>query len=392
MQTASTFDPPRPATAARANPAPKPRLDFADDEARLRSFGEAIDAIRKRAEAEIGAEDVAYFERIDRFSRRLELVGRALIHISFEPVTFFVGVGALWVHKQLQCGEIGHAVMHGAFDHLPEATRFHSKTYRWDFPLDEPSWENAHVRGHHVYANIVGRDDNIHYGIVRFNEGTPWRWYHALQPLVVFPMSANLGMLACFQMTGLTDVFFGSGRPGAFDFIEERSPREIAGAFKKALRKWVPYYAKNYVFYPLLAGPFFPKVLLGNWMAESLRDLWLSATVLSGHIANDVSVYPEGTRAKSRGEYYAMQASATNNYEASPWVSLMSGALDCHIEHHLFPHLPPNRLRMIRREVEEACDAHGVPYRREPWVALLKKTYLRLCELARRPHPTAEPA
>ena len=49
----------------------------------------------------------------------MEVVGRVLIHVSLEPVTFFAGVGALWLHKQLQATEIGHTALHGAWDGLP---------------------------------------------------------------------------------------------------------------------------------------------------------------------------------------------------------------------------------------------------------------------------------
>ncbi len=51
------------------------------------------------------------------------------------------------------------------------------------------------------------------------------------------------------------------------------SPASVRSAWKKALRKYVPYYLKNYVFFPLLAGPFFWKVLLGNWLAETIRPM-----------------------------------------------------------------------------------------------------------------------
>jgi fatty acid desaturase len=359
----------------------------ASDQERLRRFGEAIDAVRVRVEAKIGEEDVAYFRRLDRFSKTMEVVGRSLIHFSFEPVGFFAGVGALWLHKQLQTEEIGHAVMHGIFDHLPYASEFHSKTYAYDSPVDEESWANNHSPRHHANANVVGRDDNIHFGILRVTEHTPWRWYHRFQvPYALFVLAPNFTFMTNIHITGLNDLIFGNGRHDKFDIIPDRSLATVKLVFKRAFRKYVPYYAKEYGLYPLLAGPFFPKVLLGNWMAETMRDLWLAATIYSGHIAN-VTVYPEGTRAKGRGSYYAMQAEATNNFAAGRFVSVMSGGLDCHIEHHLFPHFPPNRIREIQPEIQAICEAHGVRYNRSStWRGLLKKAFARMQELSR---PTA---
>lgn len=377
----------------RAPTAP-PETTTADPDAeRLRRFGEAIEAIRRRVEAEVGAEDVAYFRRLDRFSKRMEIAGRLLIHFSFEPVGFFSGVFALWLHKQLQLEEIGHAVLHGVFDHLPDAKEYHTNAYVWDAPADERSWQYAHVMRHHPNPNVVGKDDNIHFGFMRISEHTPWRWYHRFQvPSTIFLLSPNLGWLTGVRVTGLSDVLIGNGRPEKFDFIKDRSLATISDCVKKTMRKFVPYYAKNFVFYPMLAGPFFPKVLFGNWLAETMRDSWLAATIYTGHIA-DTAVYPEGTRAKSRGAYYAMQVEATNNFAASLPVSILSGGLDCHIEHHLFPKLPPNRLRKITGEVQAVCEAHGVRYRRDPsfWKGL-KRAFARIKELSFDTQKAASPA
>ena len=74
--------------------------------------------------------------RLDRFSRVMEVVGRVLIHVSFEPITFVLGVSALWIHKQLQATEIGHTALHGAYDKLPGAEKFCARSFAWDIPID----------------------------------------------------------------------------------------------------------------------------------------------------------------------------------------------------------------------------------------------------------------
>src|SRR5258708_1730451 len=112
-------------------------LKIESEAERLRRFGEAIDEIRKRVEAQVGEEDVTYIKRLQRFSRAMEIAGRTLLHFSFEPVGFLAGVGALWIHKQLQATEIGHSALHGAWDGLAGAEHFESKTFSWDLPIDE---------------------------------------------------------------------------------------------------------------------------------------------------------------------------------------------------------------------------------------------------------------
>src|SRR5205814_142077 len=109
--------------------------------------------------------------------------------------------------------------------------------------------------------------------------------------------------------------------------------------------------------------------------------VYSAATIYCGHV--DAAEYPEGTRAHGRGQWYAMQVEATNNFEVSLPISILCGALDRQIEHHLFPRLPPNRLREIAPEIRALCDEHGVKYRSAGWGATLKRALGRIAQLAR---------
>jgi linoleoyl-CoA desaturase len=57
-----------------------------------------------------------------------------------------------------------------------------------------------------------------------------------------------------------------------------------------------------------------------------------------------------------------MQVETARNVEVPAALSILFGGLDHQIEHHLFPRLPPNRLREIAPRVRAACAAHGVSY------------------------------
>ncbi|HLK36475.1 MAG TPA: hypothetical protein VKU41_06950, partial [Polyangiaceae bacterium] len=131
----SCAPPPAPVPSAAALAAltgvPPSPLRASPDAERLRRFGEELDAVKASVVARMGAEDVAHVRRLNRFSRVLEVVGRLLILVSPEPITFGAGVLALWAHKQLQATEIGHTALHGAYDRLPGADEFSSKRFRW---------------------------------------------------------------------------------------------------------------------------------------------------------------------------------------------------------------------------------------------------------------------
>ncbi|HEY6460166.1 MAG TPA: fatty acid desaturase [Polyangiaceae bacterium] len=353
------------------------------DAERFRRFGAELDAIKQRAVARMGATDVAYVRRMNRFSRTMEVVGRGLIFFSPEPLSFLCGVGALWIHKQLQSTEIGHTALHGAYDRMPGAEAFASKEFRWDTPIDEESWRHAHNVRHHGNTNVAGKDPDIHFGTVRLTEQTPHaarhRWQLLVALAVIFP---NFSFWIGTHVSGLNDVFFDNGRPEKLDFLPDRSRASVRLAWKRGLRKYVPYYLYNYVLWPALAGPMFWKVLLGNWMAETARDVYSACTIFCGHVGGDVVSYPAGTRAHGRGQWYAMQVESTNDYEVSWPVSVLCGALDRQIEHHLFPQLPPQRLREIAPEVRAACAKYGVDYKTDTWGRTLRKALGHIGALA----------
>ncbi len=345
-------------------------------------FGRELDALRKRCIDDVGEEDVRYIRRLNAFSRSMEVVGRVLIHVSIEPFAFLAGVAALFVHKQLQAAEIGHTALHGAYDGLPGAERFASKTFRWDVPIDEESWRTGHNHKHHGNTNVAGKDPDVHFGHVRLTDKTSARprasWKFPVNVAFIF---THFGFVMNGHFTGLNDLLLDSGIEGKLDVLPDRSPASVRLALWRTLRKYVPYYFVNYVFFPALAGSLFWKVLLGNWLAETARDVYSAATIWCGHAGEDVESWPAGTRPRGKGEWYAMQVRAANDFEVPLPISILCGGLDRQIEHHLFPTLPPPRLRAIAPEVRAICERHGVPYKTGSWGATLTKALKHMAGL-----------
>jgi linoleoyl-CoA desaturase len=90
-----------------------------------------------------------------------------------------------------------------------------------------------------------------------------------------------------------------------------------------------------------------------------------AAIIYCGHVG--ATDFPSDAQPASRAEWYAMQVEAARDVEMPEWLSILCGGLDRQIEHHLFPRLPPNRLRQIAPRVREICKKHGVNYRSDTW-------------------------
>jgi NADPH-dependent stearoyl-CoA 9-desaturase len=349
------------------------------DAQRIAAFGREIEALRREIESELGAQDAEHIRRIGELSRRLELIGRGLIHISFEPFTWSLGTATLWAHKTLELMEIGHMALHGAYDGLPDADRYQSQSFHWKAPIDEASWKLGHNVRHHQYTNIEGRDPDLNFGGLRLSARIPFLRAHALQPLSNVLSWFGFAVAINLHVTGVLDAYL---KDAPSEVLADRERSTIRAAQRKFLSKWARYYGRELGLFPLLAGPFFAKVLLANLLSEVGRDLFAGAIIYCGHVgATDFS---RGTEPASRAHWYVMQAEAARDVQLPDWLSILCGALDLQIEHHLFPRLPPNRLRQIAPRVRALCEAHGVAYRSDSWPNTLRSVFSELRRLGSR--------
>ncbi|HEX4353583.1 MAG TPA: fatty acid desaturase, partial [Polyangiales bacterium] len=86
----------------------------------------------------------------------------------------------------------------------------------------------------------------------------------------------------------------------------------------------------------------------------------------------------------NRAHWYAMQVEAARDVDLPKPLSILCGALDRQIEHHLFPRMPPNRLREIAPRVRAICEQHGVRYRSDGPLATMRSVFTQLRRLSSR--------
>lgn len=348
----------------------------------LMAFAAEIDAVRAELHGQLGLRDVTHVRRVRKISHLAELLGRALIVLSPDPFTWTGGVLSLWLHKQLEAIEIGHSALHGSWDGLEGAEDFQSKGFTWDMPIEERSWKRGHNELHHQYTNIVGRDPDLNYGPLRIADQTPWLPQHLIQIGLFFATAPVFPWVINLHMTGLTDLSHPRHSEGFANVLPDRKLKTILRAGLLSAKKMTPYFLYNFVFWPVLAGPLWLKVLLGNLTADVMRDIYTCATIYAGHFGEDLKYYDRSFKANGRGEWYKAQIEAAHDFKVPLLVSYLCGALDYQIEHHLFPKLPPNRLRQIQPKIEEICKRHGIQYHRQTWGQTLKQSLMRIAKMS----------
>jgi len=336
-------------------------------EAELETFGQKLDALRQEVLDDLGEEDVEYIRRMIRLKRYSEIGGRGLIHFSLNPFSWAAGIGLLSFSKILENMEIGHNIMHGQYDWTNDPDLV-SQDYEWDTVCDGDSWRLTHNYEHHTYTNIIGMDRDYGYGIVRLSDDIPWKPAHLVQ-FVQYGLLTGL-----FQWgVALNELDVERIRSG------DVSLRSKIPFLKRFVRKAARQVGKDYVFYPLIAGPMAPKVLAGNVLANLGRNLWASTIIFCGHFTENAETFQATEcRDESRGAWYYRQLLGSSNFTGGKWLHIMSGHLSYQIEHHLFPDIPAHRYETLAPKVRALCEAYGVPYNSASFTAQYRTVLARI--------------
>jgi fatty acid desaturase len=317
----------------------------------LERLGKELDTLREAALNDLGDRDADYIRSVIRKQKASELTGRSLIHFSLTPLGWGLGVGLLSASKILENMEIGHNIMHGQYDWMNDPD-LQSQSYEWDTVCTAESWRKTHNYEHHTYTNILGKDRDYGYTILRLTGSQPWKPKHLFQFI-------NYGLLSSFFQWGvaLQDLELDRITKG------EISLREKLPFLKRFAKKSGKQLAKDYALFPLLAGPFAPKVIAGNFLANLNRNLWASTIIFCGHFTEDAQTFlPEECENESRGAWYYRQLLGSSNFTGGKWLHIMSGHLSYQIEHHMFPDIPAHRYPELAESVKEICERYDLPY------------------------------
>ncbi|SDH92680.1 linoleoyl-CoA desaturase [Actinokineospora alba] len=339
--------------------------------AQFDSLGRELDELRQRVIDDLGEADRKYIYDVIKVQRTLEVMGRGLLFAGFFPPAWVLGVTALSVSKILDNMEIGHNVMHGQYDWMRDPA-LNSKMFDWDTVAPAENWKHSHNYIHHTYTNILGKDRDIGYGVLRMDEGQKWNPYYLGNPVY-----ACLLMVLFEWGVMLHDMETEKLLSG------EKKWSETKGVRQRIWQKGLKQTLKDYVLFPALTGPMFLTTLAGNATANLVRNVWAFSIIFCGHFPSGVQTFTEAeTENESRGQWYYRQMLGSANISGGPLFHLMSGNLSHQIEHHLFPDIPARRYPQIAPEVRAICEKYGLPYNTGGFSRQLTSVFTKIVRLA----------
>jgi NADPH-dependent stearoyl-CoA 9-desaturase len=407
----------------------------------IEALARELDAIHDEVYADLGDRDRRYITSMIEMHRRLAVIGRVLLLAARFRPAWAAGTATLSAAKILENMEIGHNVLHGQWDWMNDP-QIHSSTWDWDTASTAEAWKHSHNYVHHTFTNILGKDKDLGYEIMRIDPHQPWHPVYLLQPLY------NVVLMALFEWgVALHDLDFEAIRKG--EKSKEQLVEELKGIGVKARTQVV----KDYVAWPLVSAlaagtaefawssrgavgdilasrgrggsrlgrrirarrrrragralgraaqraletgrETYRKAALANASANVIRNVWAHAIIFCGHFPDQTYTFTqEETEDESRGAWYVRQLVGAANIEGGPLFHVASGNLGYQVEHHLFPDMPSTRYAEIAPRVKEICERYGLPYNSGPlgrqW-GMVQRTILRLAFPGGKPRPKPGP-
>ena len=321
----------------------------------IEAIGRELDALRDKIVASRGESDAKYIRKVISVQRRLELASRAVLLVSIFPPAWLLGTAGLSVAKILENMEIGHNVMHGQWDWMRDP-KIHSTTWEWDNASPSEQWKHSHNELHHTYTNVIGKDNDLGYGIMRVDEQQRWHPIHLGQPLWNF-------VNACFFEYGIAAYDLELGKN--LKTKKRRQSPQFKARLKQVRNKIGKQVLKDYGVHPALSA------LTGSWLttiaanavANLVRNLWTHSVIMCGHFPEGVETFERASiEGETRGEWYLRQMLGSANIDGNRAMHIMTGNLSYQIEHHLFPDLPSNRYQEIAPQIRDLFQRYGLSY------------------------------
>jgi fatty acid desaturase len=348
-----------------------PIAHLTDDD--VENLGRELDAIRQQVLDSRGEDDARYIRKIIKVQRGLEAGSRGVLLFSLFPPAWWLGTAGLSAAKILENMEIGHNVMHGQWDWMRDP-KIHSTTWEWDNASTAEQWKRSHNEEHHTYTNVLGKDGDLGYGIMRVDEDQRWAPFHLGQPLwnAINAVMFQYGIAAY-------DLKLGKNLKTA----ERRSNPEFRARVKSTLRKIGKQGLRDYVVHPLLSGPSAVTTFTANLTANVVRNVWTHSVIMCGHFPEGVQTFSyDSIDGETRGQWYLRQMLGSANISGSRLMHLMSGNLSYQIEHHLFPDLPSNRYGEIAPQVKDVFDRYALTYTTGPLVKQVASAWGKVIRLS----------
>ena len=316
-------------------------------------FAKELEALRDNIMAKVGEEDANYIRSVARKVRNSEIAGRTLLGtLGWLPPAWLAGVALLSFSKIVDNMELGHNVMHGQFDFMNDPN-FSGANFEWDNACAGPLWKHYHNYMHHTYTNILGKDHDVGYNLVRMSPEQAWG------PSDLFNLPKTVALALLFQWAvGYHDI-----QVSVDEYKDDPQLNQIMKSKTRTmLKKMGRQVVKDYVFFPAISTVNFIPAFTGNLTANVARNVWSWGIIFCGHFTAEAEMFENNIENETRGEWYIRQIKGSSNITGGKFFHFMTGNLSHQIEHHVFPDMSSLRYQELAPQLKSLCEKYGINY------------------------------
>ncbi|WP_227672092.1 fatty acid desaturase family protein [Psychrobacter urativorans] len=328
------------------------------------ALADELGALYKSVMDSLGADDARYIERVYNTVVYSELVARGLLAVAgrlsskrSQLSVWLLGTAILSFSKILNNMELGHNVMHGQYDWM-QHPHLNSQKFDWDIVCPAPLWQHSHNYLHHTFTNIVGRDHDVGYHLIRVTDEQAWIPGDRYNPLKTIILALGFEWAVAFHDIQIcVDEY--ADTPELHETLQQKSRALFAKIGRQV--------GKDYVALPAIAGLALGRrsaitTLSGNITANIARNLWTWAVIFCGHLTEQAHIYTHLDDNESKGDWYVRQILGSSNIQGSKLFHILTGNLSHQIEHHIFPDMPAHRYASIAPQVQAICQKYNIAY------------------------------
>jgi fatty acid desaturase len=209
------------------------------------------------------------------------------------------------------------------------------------FGVSRAWWRDNHD-AHHAHPNDLDADPNVQI------------LFLACAPEQAMGRPKWVQWVIKHQVALLVPIFcleYFSMHYQSLEYVFQRRPGTVRGEGIVLIAHLVLY---GTVLYATLG---FTGAILFGLLHQALTGLYLASIFAPNHKGMPLS----GGDAANQG-FLREQAQTARNIRSNGVIDLVYGGLNYQVEHHLFPTMPRNNLRLVQPVVQAFCASHGVAY------------------------------
>ncbi len=310
----------------------------------------------------------------------LAVSGYVLLITGGSHSFYFVVTGYLlyMLGSTLFVVNVGHDASHRALLKNKSANTFLS--YSWNLiGISKHLWEIKHHHSHHVYTNIPHQDVDIAESpLLRLSPAYPYRSHYRYQHLYAPFLYLLFGVFVVF-IRDFTLFFSGKLDAHSRNNLPRRFWVQLLGTKLVFLfvSYWIPVWILPYAWWQIL-------IVYLTCMAIS-GSLMLLVLVVP-HINGDAVLTVQEPVINNQNDWALLQINCTVDSSAeSRLLNWLSGGLNTHLVHHLFPNICHVHYLKLTRVIRTTLTQNGLVYKEKSFLSSITDHFRYLKQLGRKP-------